>query len=256
MNNDNLPYASREDWLLRNTLYNNPDCCMMDERGRPAAPWQQNLSRQLQQLEESRRWCAVPFERGGKTGLWDPIGDKVMVPALYEAVGDTPELPLGDTAFTDPVPVRKGRMWGMVSSDGKNRTILPFEYQEISYLDNAFNQILVRQYGKYGLISLYADLPGLSFPCIADSIRFDEDIDRLVFRKDGRLGLVWVTEALFDGFRLFDDETESIVAVRDGRSGFLTLDGEFFEMGSVFLPTDPRRLHHYELSNKEKDMFR
>lgn len=255
MNTYNRTYASREDWLLRNALYNNPDCRMMDERGRPAAPWQQNLSRQLQQLEESRRWCAVPFETGGKKGLRDPISDKVLVPALYGAIGDMPELSPGDTAFTDPVPVRKGRMWGMVSPDGKNRIVLPFQFQEISYLDNGLSQILVRQYGKYGLISFHADLPVLSFPCIADSIRFDEDIDRLVFRKDGRLGLVWVTDALFDRFRLFDDETESIVAVRDGRSGFLTLDGEFFEMESVFLPTDPRRLHHYELSSREKDMF-
>lgn len=256
MNSDKRPIATREDWLLRNTLLQSPDCCMMDEKGRPMAPWQQNLSRQLCNLYDSRRWCPLPYEKDGRQGLWNQFDDRVCIPPIYDAVGEIPGLGMSETNFSDPVPVRKGVLWGLVSSDGRNRTLLPIEFQEVRYLDGS--HILVKQFGRYGLLFLpieaYTADP--DFPCIAESISYDETIDRFVFIKGGRLGLIGITEAVFDGFALFDDDEESIVAIKDGRKGFLTLEGEFFAMDSVFLPVNARRLHHWEISPLEYELLK
>lgn len=255
MMNKNRPLATHEDWLLRTSLEDDPNCCMEDERGNISAPWQQHLCHQLWDLWNNRCWRPAPFSEDGKAGLWNQLDGKVCVPALYDAIGDIPELGHFEKTFSSPVPVCLNGVWGLVSPDGKNTTVLPFEYDEITYLGE--NAIRLRQYGKYGLAFLPLDgdcSPG--FPCIADSIRYDDTIDRFVFEKDGRLGLVGVTDALFESFRLFDDEEESLVAVKDGRSGFLTLEGEFHPMDSVFLPVNGKRLHHYELSPRETSLLK
>lgn len=237
------PLATREDWLLRNRLYSDPDCRTLDEHGNLTASWQQELCRQLINLVENRRWNAIPMEKDGRHGLWNQFEERICVPPVYDAIGEPPELELCDTAFSNPVPVCQKGLWGLVSPDGLNSILLPFEYQEIEYLED--DVIKVRQYGKYGLIFLprtdFNQEP--EFPCIADDIYYDDCIDRLVFRIGDKLGLVGATDALFDGFRLFDDEQESIVAIKEGRSGFLTMAGEFYPMDSIFLPVAHERLH-------------
>lgn len=249
--NETRPLATRDEWLLRNRLYSDPNCRTVDEHGELMADWQQELCRELIHLEESRRWSATPMEKDGRHGLWNQFEEKVCVPPVYDAVGEVPELEPGEVAFNKPVPVCQKGLWGLVSPDGSNNILLPFEYQEVKYMED--NIIKVKQYGKYGLLFLpLADKnPEPGFPCIADDIYYDDCIDRLVYRIQQRLGLVGVTEALFEGFRLFDDANESIVASVEGRSGFITLTGDFYFMDSTLLPVDSKRLHHYELSTKE-----
>jgi len=254
MNTAARPLASKEEWQLRNKLSSDPNCQMEDEYGNPGEPWQRALCNKLLQLEASRKWSPTPMEKDGRHGLWNQFEEKICVPPIYDAIGEFPELETYETEFINPVPACNNGRWGLVSPDGLNRTLLPFEYQEIEYFSRD-NVIRLKQHGRYGLVFLPSEdiilRPG--FPCIADDIYYDDLIDRFVFRIGKKLGLVGVTDALFDGFRLFDDERESIVAIQDGRSGFLTLTGDFFAMDSTFLPGDTRRLHHFEHSPKEED---
>lgn len=252
MNTSTLPYATREDWALLRKLFRDPDCCMVDIHGNTAAPWQQNLCRQLMKLKDSRKWSAMPLTENGKFGLWNQFENSICVPPLYDDIEDMPEADCySEYAITDPVPVCKEGRWGMVSPDGKNTIIIPFEYQEIAYMKASWKAVKVKQYGKYGLIYAPIEKTDPMFPCIADDIFFDETICRFVYVKNGKLGLIGVTDALFDSFRLFDDEEGSIVAVKNGQSGFLNLEGVFFAMDAICLPVADKRIKIYTIVSKE-----
>lgn len=257
MNTNTLPYATHEDWLLLKKLNSDPNCCMVDIHGNAAAPWQQDLCRQAMKLRDSRKWSAIPLTENGKYGLWNQFDNRICVPPLYDAIGNMPEADFySEHAISDPVPVSKGGRWGMVSPDGKNTIILPFEYQEIAYIIIYEKAVKVKRYGKYGLIYAPIEKEDPMFPCIADDIYFDETICRFVYLKNGKLGLIGVTEALFDSFRLFDDEEQSIVAVKDGQSGFLNLEGVFFAMDAICLPVADKRIKIHRFVPKEYELLK
>lgn len=258
MKENNKPYATHEDWQLLKKLYTDPNCYMEDIHGNIAAPWQQDLCRQMLKLKESRKWKAIPFEINGKYGLWNQFDNILCVPPIYDSIGDIPEIDIYDSEHTisNPIPVSKDGKWGMVSSDGKNTTVLPFEYQEITYIGNPKIAIKLKQYEKCGLIYLPLEEREPMFPCIADDILYNDTIRRFVYAKKDKLGLVGVTEAIFDSFRLFDDRNESIVAVKDGQEGFLNLGGEFIAMDSVFLPPEDKRIGIYTIVQKEFELLK
>lgn len=241
------PIATKEDWELRNKLAHDPNCIMEDEYGELAAPWQQALCRQLENLVNSCRWVPDSLIENGKKGLFDQFTNRILVPPEYDEIEDLPELGVFDMAFDQPIPVRRGNLWGVISSDGKNKIILPFEYQEIKYVE--YDCLRVKEFGKYGLIYIPClNNRTLDFPSIADWIEFDSAIGLFLFWRNEKCGIIGITDSIFDSFYLFDDEEESIVAVKEGKNGFLTKEGKFYAMDSVFLPCNDKRLHHWDIS--------
>ena len=250
------PLATPKDWQLRKQWELECIDKCFDENGNKTGAGSEECQR-LEEMIDRLRWMPmVPFQKDGKMGVWDTINDRLIVPAEYDEFEALPQYDKDDFVDTDiicsiasstPILARKGKHWGAISSDGENVILLPFEYQEIKYVES--DCLRVKEFNKYGLIYIpFIKQRRLDFPSIADKIEYDNTVDCFIYYRKGKLGILGVTEAVYDGFSLFDDAEESIVAIKEGKSGFLSKSAEFFQMDSTFLPGNEKRLHHWDVT--------
>lgn len=227
--------ATREDWLLRCQLQNDPNTMVEDPFGKPAEPWQQEQAKKLCELEDNLEWRpTLVRDSNGLWGIWNQFEDKQMLPCEYDEFGPLPELTPLELYFDGPIPAQKSGKWGLVASNGTNQVLLPFEYDSIQDKGYGF---LLRRNNLYGLYyNLIEDSSKAVFPCIADEIWHDEPLFMELYRRNGKIGLVQpYTDAIFDkiavGKKINKDGNYLILFELDGQNGYLTLDGTFVPDG-------------------------
>lgn len=221
--------ATREDWLLKCQLLEDPNCMMEDEYGHPAEPWQQAMSRHLVKLLDSLVWKPTIVKDGnGKYGVWNQFEECWLVPCEFEDIGELPEQHPFEVAFFDPIPVKKEGKWGLISSEGKKRELLPFEYDSITVTNAGF---LLEKNHLFGLYrNCHESQDTQSFlDCVADAIWLDEKLDIVLYARYEKIGLVEPhTEANFDSVGTEREENQPRVLVsKNGEVGYLSLFGEF-----------------------------
>ena len=141
--------ATKEEWMLRCQLEHNALCIMMDEHGCLSESWQQELSKGLENLIASRRWSPMLIEKDGKYGLWNQFEEKLSIPVKFDEIGDVPEISDSTDTYDYAIPVRLGEKWGAVMPYSDDKTIIPFDYDEISYNNNVSGILQVTNRNSY-----------------------------------------------------------------------------------------------------------
>ncbi|MBE6331528.1 MAG: hypothetical protein E7070_04415 [Bacteroidales bacterium] len=214
--------ATRKDWIRRNQLLSNPDVMMEDPYGNPAESWQLALARQLNDLRDFHVWKPMVVRgENGNFGVWDQFRERELLPCAYDDIGELPEMRSFDDNFSAPIPVKQGTRWGVVSSDGLNNVLLPFDYDAITTIEVGFLLLQAHLWG------LYRPSNGILFPCVANEIWLDETLAIIIYRKNHKLGVVYpYTDAVFDSIRQGETDRE-ICFSKDGVDGYLTKKGNF-----------------------------
>lgn len=218
------PYATQEDLRLIEILRSHPDFRIMDEHGNLFGPEQQERCRRLQSFVDSRNWEPMIVEQDGKLGLWNQFTKEAMLDAIYESFSELPtQSPLDDISTACIIARREGK-WGVVSSDGTNRLIVPFVYDNILRYDNGW--FILESEKKLGLSTSEGES---LLPCCADKIWYDAEIGFDLYKQGSKIGLIYPqkTEAIFDCLRksINDAGEDYVIATQSGRDHYLSANG-------------------------------
>ena len=200
MGKNTLPIASFADWKLRFALERNFLLC------------HENSDTELYdcylEFLDSKRWIPEIMKYEGKVGLYDPCHEKVLLPVIFEDLGEIDDLEY----WWDKEEIRKEQIvclhgkWGVIRGDEELTMIVPIEYEAVSKLDDAY---LCQKDGKHGLWSrgyrntnswggARSQQPKELLPCIADKIQISEDRSKFLFSVNG------VVHEIESGFALPD----------------------------------------------------
>lgn len=179
------PYATQEDLRLIEILCSHPDFRTMDEHGNHFGPEQQERCRRLQSFVDSRNWEPMIVEQDGKLGLWNQFTKETILEAIYESFSELPtQSPLDDISTACIIARREGK-WGVVSSDGTNRLIVPFVYDNILRYDNGW--FILESEKKLGLSTSEGES---LLPCCADKIWYDAENCLDLYMQGSKIGII------------------------------------------------------------------
>lgn len=215
-------FATQEDLCLLEILWSHPDFCTIDEHGNLASPEQQERYRRLQSFVESRNWEPMVVKKDEKLGLWNQFTKETILDAIYESFSELPtQSPLDDIS-TACIIARRERKWGVVSSDGTNRLIVPFVYDNILRHDNGW--FILESEKKLGLSTSEGES---LLPCCADKIWYDAEIGFDLYMQESKIGLISPrTDAIFDYLRksINEEGEDFIIASQKGRDYYLSAE--------------------------------
>jgi len=166
------------------------------------------------------------IHKDGKVGLRQVWGINPAIPPLYDEILITYD---GYENMRNPIPVRLGDKCGLVSADGLNRVICPFEYDLIFREPwSRWPCYIARKDGKWGIITSEGKE---TVPCIMDHIYGRNAHDGVILlEKDGKFGAfndwTYAYPEYENGDMIVD--AESMVKVcKNGQWGWLDMNGQF-----------------------------
>lgn len=215
-------YATFEDWHLVEMLWCHPDFWTIDEHGNPTNPYKQELYRRLKSFVDSLNWEPMIIEEGGKVGLFNQFANSVMLPAIYDSFSELPsQSPEVDIVNCNIIAQLDGE-WGVVSSDGENRTIIPFIYDKISRYE--YDGMFILDLG--GKLGISTSEGKVLLDCSADKIWYDEDLGIDLYSIDTKIGLIRPkTDAIFDSVKRCVGQNY-VIASKKGQDFYISaIDG-------------------------------
>lgn len=242
--------ATKEDWLLKCQLLKDPETMMEDEYGNQAEPWQQAKARLLNDLIDTLDWRPIVLCDGnGKYGVWNQFEECLLLPCIYDEIGELPEPHPYDKRYMEPIPVKKNGKWGLVEPDGTNSNVVPFEYDSIRIYSAGF---LLEKNNLYGL---YYHPSGLEqcqvMDCIADEIWFNEDWFVELYRRNNKIGIIEpFTDAIFDSIDIEKEEVNArYLVTMNGIKGYLSKSGDFIPTDEISMWEDDQVLRSWYFPN-------
>lgn len=168
-------------------------------------------------------WYDTIFEENGKYGTKDVTG-KVLLPAKYDGIGE-----LYHQIYDGNIPraAQLNGKYGLLLADGRGLEILPFEYDEISYL-SILPYYIVKKGNKCGIVRKDGKVIA---PCIIDEICHING-NCIIFKVNVKYGLIdcscgdLYVEPQFDNVEIVDSE-QPYTVTKDGVEGCVNKKGEF-----------------------------